>query len=468
VRILYASAEALPYFKTGGLADVSRALPDTLHALGHDVRVIHPLYRDMPVAGHVSFDTHLAVPWPGGPIGADFLLDVPPSGAPGILVQHQGFFEMDPPYADSRFDPLAQGTRFAFFARAVLTYARAWNAEVVHLNDWHTGLAPIYALLDGCSAPTVFAVHNLAYQGNYPPALLGRVGVPGEFMRTENGVEFHGAVSFMKTGLSFADQLVTVSPTYAQEIRTPEQGTGFDGLLRFRRRQLHGILNGIDRTVWNPATDPFLPRSFSARSLSGKDACRSALLQELGLSDGGPLFTVVSRLVHQKGLDVLVEALPRLLERGARVAVLGSGEAHVEDGLRHFAYHAPDRVAWRGGFDDPLAHRLYAGGDFYLMPSRYEPCGLGQMIAQRYGTLPVARATGGLLDTIDHGRTGFLFRWPDADHLVHAVDEAMSRWRSPEWNTLRRGCMALDWSWDRSARHYLGVYHLARGSEPLD
>jgi starch synthase len=471
MKILYAAAEALPYFKTGGLADVSRALPDALHRLGHDVRIVHPLYRGTP-HGPLEFDRALGVPWPGGALGAEFLLDAPEAAAPALLVRQPGFFETGDPYADDPYNPLGQGIRFAFFARAVITYARAWGADVVHLNDWHTGLAPLYALIDGCDAPTVYAVHNLAYQGNYPAAILDWIGVPRHFMRAENGVEFHGLVSFKKAGLSLADQLVTVSPSYAAEIRTPAHGNGFDGLLRFRHRALHGILNGIDRDVWNPAADPHLPHRYNARTLSRKDECREALLSELGLEDGGPLLVAVSRLVHQKGLDLLLAALPALVEWGFRVAVVGSGEPAVERGLARAAAALPGRVTWVGRFDDPLAHRMYAGGDFFVMPSRYEPCGLGQMIAQRYGTPPIARATGGLIDTVEHDRTGFLFQHADPGGLLWAADAALARWRADGWDTLRRRCMRLDWSWSRSAARYLDVYRLAHGSgahaQPLD
>jgi starch synthase len=465
LKVLYAAAEALPYFKTGGLADVSRALPDALGRRGHDVRIIHPYYRGMPLGTQRQPELVLPVPWDGGVAAAEILLDAGDgTSAPAALVRQPALFEVDRPYDERAADRFAQGVRFAYFSRAVVAYAQAWGADVVHLNDWHTGLAPVYALLDAVDVPTIFAIHNLAYQGNYAAAILPHIGVPGDFFRTENGIEFFGNVSFMKGGIALADRLVTVSPTYAHQIRTPAHGAGFDGLLRFRHRLLHGILNGIDRDVWNPARDPFLPEPYHVRAIEGKDACRSALLADLGLDDGGPLIVAISRLVHQKGIDVLLRALPALVTLGARVVVLGDGDPVIEHGLASAAARFHGRVAAMASFDDPLAHRLYAAGDFLVMPSRYEPCGLGQMIAQRYGTPPIATRTGGLADTIADDRTGFLFDESEPDELIGAARRAIAQWRGDGWRTLQRRCMRLEWSWERAAEAYERVYALAAGS----
>ncbi|MBX6362847.1 MAG: glycogen synthase [Gemmatimonadetes bacterium] len=464
MRILFASAEAIPYWKTGGLADVARSLPDALAERGHDVRVIVPFYRlvrgrQLPLEPSAELD----VPWPGDPIRTRFLLHRPAHGAPGVLVDEPDFFDTDDPYGAPYGDVLALGRRFAFFCRAIVTYAKAWGADVVHLNDWPTGFVPVYGLLDGLEAGTVFTIHNLPYQGNFPPALVPQIGAPWDLYRPENGFEFWGQASFMKAGLALSARLVTVSPTYAAEIRTPDFGAGLDGLLRFRHGVLHGILNGIDPRIWDPRHDRALPRPFGVEDVHLKAENRAAVLTELGLSGDGPLFVAVTRLVEQKGIDLLLDAIGPIVHRGGCVAVLGSGDVAYERALRDAAAAAPDRVAARLGFDDGLARRLYAGGDFFLMPSRYEPCGLGQMIAQRYGTPPIVRHTGGLADTVIDGVTGLAFHDASAAALLSAVERAWSAWRDGSIDAVRRRAMELDWSWDRSAAEYEAVYACARG-----
>lgn len=465
MRILFATSEALPYWKTGGLGDVAHALPDTLMRRGQDVRLILPLYRFIRESQLELEDAGEAViPWPGGGLTAHYFLHRPENGTPALFVDQPTFFDTRHPYGAPGEDPLAVGLRFAFFCRAVVERARAWNADVVHLNEWQTGLVPVYGLVDDLPAATVFAIHNLAYQGSFPSSIVDAIGIPRTYLRSENGLEFYGHASFMKAGLALADRLVTVSPSYAAEIQTPAGGTGFDGLLRFRRRLLHGILNGIDRQLWNPLCDPALPEHFDARTFDGKEADRTALLRELGLSDGGPLLTLVTRLAYQKGIDTLLEALPRILDMGASVAVLGNGDPAYENALAGAAAAHPGRLAVRLGFNDPLARRLYAGSDFFLMPSRYEPCGLGQLIAQRYGTPPVVRSTGGLADTVKDGLTGYTYEEASAEALVGALERAFRGWRGTRWNTLRRRCMSLDWSWGRSAEQYEDVYRIAIGA----
>jgi len=463
MKILVVASEAVPYFKSGGLADVARALPDALERAGHEVRILHPLYAD---TAHrfpkLERDCELPIPWPDGVQNVRFLLHQPAVGARAVLVQHSRFFDVPEPYT-STVDPLAPGERFAFFSRAALHYAACWGADVIHLNDWQTGLVPVYALVDELRLPTVFSIHNLAYQGNFPPEVLGCIGVPVNLYRTENGLEFYQNVCFMKGGLAFADRLTTVSPTYAQEIQTHEYGAGLDGLLRFRSRVLHGILNGLDTEAWNPATDQALAQTYSVRTTERKDANRTALLEELRLDDRGPLLVVVSRLAHQKGIDLLLEALPRLIEHGNSIAVLGDGNSAMEHAFARAIARFPRRIAAAFRFDDSLARRFYAGGDFFLMPSRYEPCGLGQMIAQRYGNVPIVRHTGGLADTVEDGKTGFAFPDATADSLLRAVLRATRFWRGKEWERLRRRCMRVDHSWSRSALQYEAVYSAAIG-----
>jgi starch synthase len=459
VRILFATPEAAPYWKTGGLADVARALPDALAARGHEVLVVHPFYRALRGRGlPLEVAGFARLPWPGGDMIVRYLEHRPTEGAPALFVDQPYFFDTADPYGATRFDRYAAARRFAFFCRAVVERARSWGADVIHLNDWPTGLVPVYARLDGVGTATLFAIHNLAYQGNFPPSILPEIGVPWDFFRTERGVEFYGSASFMKGGLELSDRLVTVSPTYAREIQTPAYGAGFDGLLRNRRRDLSGILNGIDPRTWNPAADPALAVPYDADRLEEKDENREELLHELGLDGRGPLFVMVTRLAEQKGIELVLDALPELLRLAIRLAILGDGHPGYEEALSRAVAHHPHRVAAFFRFDDRLARRLYAGGDFFLMPSLYEPCGLSQMIAQRYGTVPVVRHTGGLADTVEDGVSGFAFDEPTAAGLLEAARRARAAWREPGWDALRRRCMRLDHSWTRSAAEYEELY----------
>jgi starch synthase len=387
-----------------------------------------------------------------------YLEDRPPLGAPTLFVDQPYYFDITDPYGPTRFDRVASGRRFALFCRAVVERARAWGADVVHLNDWPTGLVPVYARIDRVPVPTLFAIQNLAYQGNYPPAILPEIGVPGDFYRTDDGLEFYGTASFLKAGLALSDRLVTVSPTYAHEIQTPAFGAGMDGLLRARGHELSGILNGIDTNYWDPATDPALEHPYDSRRLELKERNRAALLHELGLDARGPLAVMISRLAEQEGIDLLRETLTPMLRQGVRVAVLGSGHPDYEAALARAVAAHPRRVAAFFRFDEALARRFYAGADLFLMPSLYEPCGLGQMIAQRYGTPPIVRSTGGLADTVVDSVTGFAFAEPTPRAFMDAVLRACEAWRGPQWDTLRRRCMRLDHSWTRPATAYEALY----------
>lgn len=465
MKILFAAAEVVPFYKTGGLADVARALPDALCAAGHDVRIVMPAYTLLAdrLAGVHGEPLH--VPWRGGNVEARVLHSERHDSAPTSFIAASHVFDTLNPYDEDPRDALALGRRFAFFSAAVAALARDWEPDVVHLNDWQTGLVPLYAGMAGVDVATVFAIHNLAYQGNFTPALMREVGIPASFWRQENGVEFHGSFSFMKAGLALADRLVTVSPSYAAEIRTPAYGNGLDGLLRHRRRALHGILNGIDTHHWNPATDRLLPATYNVRTLKRKDETRRALCERAGVAGDGAVLGIVSRLAGQKGIDILLGALPELIERGCSLVVLGSGEHRFESALHAATAHWPDRVAFARGFNEPLAHLIYAGADFFLMPSLYEPCGLGQMIAQRYGTPPIARRTGGLNDTVRDGDTGFLFDDPAPHAFLSAVDRAISARTRRGWRRIQGHCMTEDHSWGRSAGAYERLYTLAMGSD---
>lgn len=463
MRILFAASEALPFWKTGGLADVARALPDALTARGHEVLIVHPYYRflqNSPLPAEVI--GFARIPWPGGDMTVRYLEHYPhvdrESAAPTLFVDQPYYFDVADPYGPTRFDRSAAGRRFALFCRAIVERARAWGADIIHLNDWPTGMVPVYARLDHLTTPTLFSIHNLGYQGNFPPGILPEIGVPGEFFRIDAGVEFYGTASFLKAGLALSDQIATVSPGYAEEIQTPAHGAGLDGLLRARRHQLHGILNGIDTRSWDPMNDPALSANYNVDTLGLKERNRTALLREIGLDDRGPLFVMVSRLVEQKGVELVLEALDAMVQRGIRIAILGSGHRAYEDALARASSAYPRHVAAFFRFDESLARRLYAGGDLFLMPSLYEPCGLGQMIAQRYGTPPIVRSTGGLADTVVDGVTGFSFTEPTAEALLDAVTRAHWAWRGPNWNAIRRRCMRLDHSWIRSAAEYETLY----------
>lgn len=456
-RIIVASAEALPYYKSGGLADVARALPDALTARGHDVRIVHPFYGFIPRTRYrLKKEAPLEIPWVGGSLTLDSWLHQRKGLATGVLLGHPAFNVSGSPYED--YDPHVTGRRFALFSRAVVHYARRWGADVVHLNDWQTGLVPAYGLIDDVRLPTLFSIHNLGYQGLFSRAILDEIDLPREFFRTENGLEFFGNVSFLKGGLALSNRLSTVSPGYAHEIQTPEYGAGFDGLLRFRSHILTGILNGIDVKAWNPATDKALPKRYDSKAMEVKEELRLALIEQAGFEPQRPVISIVSRLAHQKGIDLVLAAMPELLDSGISLCILGDGDAALESHFAAIARRFPNRIAAVTRFDDALARLLYAASDFFLMPSRYEPCGLGQMIAQRYGTPPIVRATGGLRDTVTDGVTGFTFENVAAHELVGAVHRALGTWRGFDWDPMRRRCMALDWSWQSSAAAYERVY----------
>jgi len=479
VEILFFSSELAPWSKTGGLADVAGALPQALAAQGHSVTAISPLYGGPGRAGLTPLPVRVPLTLGEQQFEAE-LFEAPLGAARALFVYHPALFARPGIYGEGGKDFPDNPLRFAFLCQAGLQAARALGrrAAIVHANDWETGPAILSVALDRApqrrfaeEAPapaTVFTVHNLAYQGLFPPELLPQLGWPSWLLDPggRRQVEFYQQVSFLKAGLSFADAITTVSPTYAKEICTPEHGAGLDGLLRERRADLRGILNGIDPKIWDPAGDPHLPARFSAKSLGGKQRCKAELQAELGLpvSAERPLFVAVTRLVDQKGFDLLLPCLDKAFLGQAQVALLGSGDAALERALSDRQRAFPKSLAVRLGFDDPLAHRLQGGGDFLLMPSRYEPCGLAQLYALRYGTIPVVHATGGLADTVaDAGEdlssgTGIAFKAPTEISLRWALARALRAFRHRGFPALRRRAMAQDFSWDSSAAQYLSLY----------
>ena len=484
LRVLQVSAEIFPLLKTGGLADIAGALPAALATAGCDTRVLLPGFPAIR-AGLASGETigQFTLPW-GETVGV--LLGTLPAvpGAEGrpvhayVLDAPSLYDRPGNPYEDAQRRPYADNhRRFAALGWAAARLAHgldaAWAPHLVHGHDWHAGLAAACLKFSaGKPVSCIYTVHNLAYQGIFPADVMGDLGLPASAFQVD-GLEFHGQVSFMKAGLFYADKITTVSPSYAREIQTPEQGFGLDGLLRTRRNDLSGILNAVDAAVWNPATDAHIPRHYSAESLAGKSRCKAALQEETGLtlSKDTPLFTVVSRLTEQKGLNLVLAAIDTLVEGGGQLLVLGSGDHELETAFGHAAQRHAGTVALRVGYDEAFAHRIFAGSDITLVPSRFEPCGLTQMYGLLYGSLPLVRAVGGLADTVvdadlatldDGTATGIVFaNFSEADYR-HAVRRALALYRQPRaWSRVRQTGMHQDFSWTQAARQYRVVYQAA-------
>jgi starch synthase len=485
MNILFASAEVSPIAKTGGLGDVCGSLPKALAKLGHDVTVFMPCYRQARewfANNDVALEEALPatqVAWADWAAEANFLrTTLPGTDIPLILVGNDYFFHRPHIYSP-RFDDYDDGIeRFTFFCRAVIRGCELLGIapDIVHAHDWHTALLPVYlhSGLRGSdqfrAARSVYTVHNLNYQGIGGVEHFATLGLHARYWAPD-ALEHFGDVNLMKGGIILADQVTTVSPTYAREIQTQEHGAGLDGILRSLSFKLKGIVNGIDVEEWDSETDPHLRSHFSAQRLAGKNLSKRALLRELKLplKAKTPLLSFASRLVDQKGIDLLIAALPHMLAAGAQAVILGSGEPRYENALRQIAAQYPDSCRAVIGFDNALAHRIYAGADILLMPSMYEPCGLNQMYALRYGAVPVVRLTGGLADTVIpfHGANideanGFGFLSTNAADFFTATWLAMLNYREPKtWRRLQANGMATDFSWERSAREYESVYHRA-------
>lgn len=479
---LFVAAEVAPFARTGGLGDVTGALPKVLAALGHDVRVVMPFYRLVREGPFPppTLVTELQVPLVTGSRTARVwqgeLSASSPScpSVPVYFLEQDEYFDRPGLYGDESGDYPDNALRFIFLCRAALAICERlqWFPHVFHCHDWHAALVPAYLrFVPGLSAQltaaaTILTIHNLAYQGIFPSWAFALTGLPPSLFRPE-GMEFFGAVNFLKAGLLYADRLTAVSPTYAEEICTTEFGFGLDGVVRSRRNALVGILNGADYTLWDPATDRYLAAPYHADDLSGKAVCKAALLRTYGLPEDTkmPLIGMISRLVDQKGIDLFEAASHALLALDARFVILGTGERRYEEFLTRLAQMYPDRIGVRIGFDSALAHQVQAGSDMMLMPSRYEPCGLTQLYSLRYGTVPIVRATGGLRDTVipfdpttGYG-TGFVFYEARPEALVAAVRAAVYTFADRvAWQRLMRNAMAQDFSWTRPAAQYLGLY----------
>lgn len=475
MRILLAASEVAPFAKTGGLADVAGALPKALAKLGHDVRVALPKYRMVDAAKHGLRPVVASLPVPvAGRMEQATIWQGAIDSVPVYFVQHDGYYDREALYQTREGDYPDNAERFAFFARAVLEMIRPLDflPEIYHCNDWQTGLVPTYlrTALQGVrelqTTGVLFTVHNLGYQGLFGPEALASANL-GHELFNPFGVEFYGKVNFLKAGLVFSDLISTVSRKYSQEIQTEEFGHGLEGILRARTRDVHGILNGIDYDEWHPARDAFLAANFSSDDLSGKAACKADLQRGFGLPERPdvPLLAVISRLTPQKGMDLVVQALDAMLDLDTQFVLLGTGDADLHLAFENAKARHGSRVGLKLGFDVALSHKIEAGADMFLMPSRYEPCGLNQMYSLAYGTVPVVRATGGLDDTIQPfdpatgAGTGFKFAGETSPALLEALRAAVAVYRRPaEWRRLVRNGMACDFSWDRSAREYVALY----------
>ncbi len=478
LAVLMVGSEALPFSKTGGLADVLGALPLALGKLGHRVTLVTPLYRGVQVRGT---EATLHVPGLGGAISATRVVEQPlAENVKAVLVDLPELYDRESIYG-SGGDYSDNPRRFAFLCKAALEYALGADQpfDVLHGHDWQAGLAPVYLRTRYAAEPklrgmaSVFTIHNLAYQGIFPAEWRGPLELGPELMSIDT-LEYWGKISFLKGGVVFSDRITTVSPTYAEEIQTEEYGAGFEGILAARSKDLRGILNGIDTDGWNPRTDPYLPEPYDEASLEKKASAARAMLEVLGSGTSfdrlaRPLVGIVSRLVDQKGFDLIAELTSVLPDFGS-FAVLGTGDPDHEAMWRALAAAHPERFAVRIGFDEPLAHLIEGGADMFLMPSRFEPCGLNQMYSRRYGTVPVVRATGGLDDTVSDyneltdGGTGFKFKDYTAEALLEAMERARAAFSNPSiWRKLQISGMRQDFSWDRSAREYVKLYESALG-----
>jgi starch synthase len=482
MRVAFVTPEVAPFSKTGGLADVSAALPAALAARGLDVTVFSPFYRsaaavlaDLPLPVEESTGPTL---WIGDERHTTRYRTLHRNGCRLVFVVDEAFYDRPSLYVGSDGGDYADNlARFAFLSRAVLEYALSGGAapDVFHLNDWQTALLPVYLQTiyrrpELAAARSVFTVHNLAYQGRFAAPQLYATGLDWGVFHP-GGLEFYGALNLLKGGLLSADAITTVSPSYAAEIQQPAFGNGLDGILRAARDKLTGILNGIDTRRWDPATDPLLPAHFDTAHLGGKAACKRALQERIGLPVRADalLFGAISRFDVQKGIPLIADAMEIVAPLPMQLVVLGSGDAGLEQRMRALAVAHPQQVAVHIGFDDGLAHLVEAGADAFLMPSAYEPCGLNQMYSQRYGTVPIVHATGGLKDTVvDYTperlaagtASGFRFDRFDAAHLAEAILRA---WRlyadaGRDWRRLQACCMGLDHSWATSARAYADLY----------
>ena len=475
MKILFVTSEVYPLIKTGGLADVSGSLPIALEALGHDVRILMPAYPSAIVAG--GFKTLKQL---GGTSSTAIVKGIlPGSKVPVWAIADERYFSRNGnPYLGADGAPWPDNAeRFALLCRVGVEIAMNrlgldWKPDIVHCNDWQTGLIPALLTEEPLRPASVFTIHNLAYQGLFPRFTFDSLRLPSRFW-TPNGLEFYNQLSFIKGGLVFADRITTVSPTYAEEIQTPSFGCGLDGLMSFRKHRLSGILNGIDCEAWNPASDTYLPSHFDSKTISKRLKLKTLLQKEFELEEDPniPVLAWVGRLVEQKGIDLLIELLPQLMALPIQIAMIGSGDIRYERALQQWGKLFPQRLVIRLGYNESIAHLLEAGSDIFLMPSKFEPCGLNQMYSQRYGALPLVRKAGGLADTVvDANATtikngtasGIVFEEASPDSFMEAIQRSLALYQTKsDWAKVQSTGMNKDFSWEISARQYAGTYEQA-------
>ncbi len=483
LNILFVSSEVDPFAKTGGLADVSSALPKAIKELGHEIRIMMPRYRFISERRFKLHDIirlkDISIPIGGnheiGYVKSSFISNLKEK-VQVYFLDNENYFGRDGVYQSptTKKDYKDNDERFIFFCRGVLETLRrlGWQPDIIHCNDWQTGLIPAYMKTIFSSDPffknvkTVFTIHNMAYQGAFPQESFVKSGLPKELFRPE-GVEAYGKFNFLKTALYYADSITTVSEKYAEEICTsPEYGAGLNGLLSERRKELRGILNGIDYQLWNPLTDQYVYRKYDAKSIEAKADNKRALMTQFNMTfdETKPLIGAICRLVEQKGFDLVLEILEDMLKLDVQFVMLGSGEKDYEKKFEAIQKRHPKQMGVFFGFNDELAHLIEAGSDMFVMPSKYEPCGLNQMYSMRYGTIPIVRATGGLDDTVEDysggGKgTGFKFEKFESKELLKAIQRALKVFHQPEeWKKLMRNGMQKDFSWEHSAKKYINLY----------
>lgn len=478
--ILMVASEAAPFAKTGGLADVLGSLPKALKLLGCDVRVIMPFYR-MVKEGKFTFEVlagNIEVPFGSEILKGNLLTTTFDRDIPAYFIQRDEFFDRPYLYGSPKGDYSDNAERYTFFAKMAMVLPKKINfrPHIIHAHDWQSGLVPAYLKTWYKSDPfsfntaAVYTIHNIAYQGIFPMQKFEITGLPQQ-VRTMDGMEFWGKINFMKAGIVYSDIITTVSPTYSREIQTEESGYGLEGILRTRASDLFGILNGVDYEAWNPETDPYIVARYTSRDISGKLRCKQDLIEELGLLKkliNAPMLGIVSRLADQKGLDLLAGVMGDLMGMDVGLALLGTGDEKYHNLFDKIAKRYPKKAGIKIKFDNVLAHKIVAGSDILLVPSRYEPCGLNQMYSLKYGTIPLVRTTGGLGDTIEEfdemkrTGTGFKFKEYSARAFLAKIKEATAVYKNKDlWNTLIQNAMSKDFSWSVSAREYLWLYNKA-------
>ena len=472
-KILFVTSEAHPLIKTGGLADVCGSLPKALAELSQEIKLIIPNYQALKITENVRFLCSIRVDNRNINI---LETRMPDSHVTVWLVDYPAYYNYPGnPYVDENGNPWPiNAERFALFCRVAVEAAmnrvhQDWKPDIVHCNDWQTGLVPALLSIERDPPSTVFTIHNMAYQGLFHARTAAALNLPGQLWHPA-GLEFHEMLSFIKGGLVYADYITTVSPTYALEIQTPEFGYGLEGLLDHRKEFLGGIINGIDMDQWDPETDPYITQHFTATTLNKKQLNKSALQRRFSLpvNDRVPLFGLIGRLVEQKGIDLILECLPEMVSMDLQFVLLGSGDKDFEKQLQNLADLYPDKIAITIGYDESLAHLIEAGADIFLMPSRFEPCGLNQMYSQRYGTIPIVRKTGGLADTVTDAlpetlakqtASGIVFGEASPGALLEAIKRTLILYNSADtWRKMQVIAMKKDFSWQRSAEQYLALY----------